>query len=61
MVSLPAHAVQVLEDAGVQHFPSPYVEGFGWDESGKLIFPDRPEVRPWASVKPGMLLCRSSN
>lgn len=27
-------------------FPSPFVEGFGWDESGELVFPGRPEVRP---------------
>ena len=40
----PPHAVQVLHDAGVQRFPTPFVEGFGWDESGELIFPNRPEV-----------------
>ena len=37
-------AAQVLEGAGVQRFPTPFVEGFGWDDSGELIFPDRPEV-----------------
>lgn len=30
----------------MQVFPSPFVEGFGWDESGELVFPGRPEVRP---------------
>lgn len=33
-----------LQAAGVKPFPSPFVEGFGWDESGELMFPDRPEV-----------------
>ncbi len=36
--------MQVLNEAGVQRFPTPFVEGFGWDESGELIFPNRPEV-----------------
>ena len=37
--------MQVLEGAGVQRFPTPFVEGFGWDETGEMIFPNRPEVR----------------
>lgn len=34
------------QEAGVKPFPTPFVEGFGWDETGELVFPGRPEVRP---------------
>lgn len=33
----------ILQEAGVKPFSTPFVEGFGWDEHGELIFPDRPE------------------
>ncbi|KAK9810298.1 hypothetical protein WJX72_008286 [[Myrmecia] bisecta] len=32
-----------LEDNGVVHFPDPFVEGFEWDENGRLVFPGMAE------------------
>ena len=33
---------QVLEAAGVVHFPDPYTRGFGWDDAGTLDYPLKP-------------------
>ena len=41
----------------MQRFPTPFVEGFGWDESGELIFPDRPEVWASGNFTPSMSIC----
>eukprot|EP00798_Chlamydomonas_sp_ICE-L_P024177 gene24177-9766_t len=31
---------------GVIHFPDPYIEAYGWDEEGSLIYPHRPKKDP---------------
>ena len=30
---------EVLDGAGLVPFPDPFVEGFTWDENGRLVFP----------------------
>ena len=30
---------EVLDGAGLVPFPDPYVEGFQWDENGRLVYP----------------------
>ena len=34
---------EVLEGAGLVPFPDPYVEGFHWDDHGRLIYPGMPD------------------
>eukprot|EP00879_Flechtneria_rotunda_P028172 GHRR01030255.1.p1 GENE.GHRR01030255.1~~GHRR01030255.1.p1 ORF type:complete len:520 (+),score=209.83 GHRR01030255.1:1412-2971(+) len=33
----------ILESNGVIHFPDPYIVGFGWDETGSLLYPFKPK------------------
>lgn len=34
---------EVLNGAGLVPFPDPYVEGFTWDDNGRLIYPGMEE------------------
>ena len=41
----------ILEANGAARFPDPFVEGFGFDENQKLVYPGMPkEVRPACSL-----------
>ena len=41
----------ILEANGAARFPDPFVEGFGFDENSKLVYPGMPkEVRPLLTV-----------
>ncbi len=33
----------LLNDAGVIPFPDPFVEGFKWDDKGRLVYPGMPD------------------
>ena len=33
----------LLNDAGVIPFPDPFVEGFKWDDNGRLVYPGMPD------------------
>jgi len=33
----------VLNEAGVIPFPDPFVEGFKWDDNGRLVYPGMPD------------------
>jgi hypothetical protein len=51
---------QILEEAGVKKFDTPFVEGFGWGDDGRLIYPGAPVGgRPYPihpTVRPAMCL-----
>lgn len=34
---------EVLNGAGLIPFPDPFVEGFKWDDNGRLIYPGMPD------------------
>jgi hypothetical protein len=38
-----------LETNGVIHFPDPYLQGFGWDEVGELVYPFKPRSQQAAA------------
>ncbi len=41
---------EVLDGAGLIPFPDPFVEGFKWDDTGRLVYPGMPEEVSSASV-----------
>jgi cell division protease FtsH len=48
--SVPLQVAHILETNGVIHFPDPYLQGFGWDEVGELVYPFKPRSQQAAAA-----------
>ena len=50
---------EVLDGAGVIPFPDPFVEGFKWDEEGRLVYPGMEEEVCTAGFWEHLHACRA--